>query len=320
MNNHKLSQRRAFTLIELLVVIAIIAILAAILFPVFGRARENARRSSCQSNLKQFGLAIMQYTQDYDEKYPKGLPSGNPNNSMSNHLGAGWGGQVYPYVKSKAIFTCPSFAGRKPGASADHLNLTYGYNTNIPAKFLYSGRKMGADATMSALTSPPSTVLVFEASGRAGRFVDVEMEYNAQFTRNGGEGSMAGNGMVQRLWNDDSFTANSSYGTGCMGRRIANCSFSNPASPTTGMTDQNHSNNGGYGGGYFEPGRHLEGSNFLLADGHVKWYNPSNVSTGYIATNPTDAQVVTTGDHRTNFAQGAQYAGPDAFAVTFSPR
>src|SRR3954469_18418003 len=62
-------KKSGFTLIELLVVIAIIAILAAILFPVFGRARENARRSSCQSNLKQMGLAMLQYTQDYDERY-----------------------------------------------------------------------------------------------------------------------------------------------------------------------------------------------------------------------------------------------------------
>src|SRR6476619_5175287 len=64
------AKKKAFTLIELLVVIAIIAILAAILFPVFGRARENARRSSCQSNLKQIGLGIAQYTQDNDEAYP----------------------------------------------------------------------------------------------------------------------------------------------------------------------------------------------------------------------------------------------------------
>src|SRR5205809_4233116 len=62
--------RRAFTLIELLVVIAIIAILAAILFPVFSRARENARRASCQSNLKQIGLGFLQYAQDYDERLP----------------------------------------------------------------------------------------------------------------------------------------------------------------------------------------------------------------------------------------------------------
>src|SRR6185436_12145569 len=64
--------RSGFSLIELLVVIAIIAILAAILFPVFGRARENARRSSCQSNLKQIGLGVAQYLQDYDERLPSG--------------------------------------------------------------------------------------------------------------------------------------------------------------------------------------------------------------------------------------------------------
>lgn len=67
----KNQKRKAFTLIELLVVIAIIAILAAILFPVFARARENARRSSCLSNLKQIGLGAMMYIQDYDERYPQ---------------------------------------------------------------------------------------------------------------------------------------------------------------------------------------------------------------------------------------------------------
>ncbi len=69
-SNKNQSRFSAFTLIELLVVIAIIAILAAILFPVFARARENARRSSCSSNLKQLGLALAQYTQDYDGSYP----------------------------------------------------------------------------------------------------------------------------------------------------------------------------------------------------------------------------------------------------------
>ena len=91
-------QRKAFTLIELLVVIAIIAILAAILFPVFGRARENARRSSCQSNLKQIGLGIMQYTQDFDERWPMGNAVSGPN----------WRQVMQPYIKSTQLFMCPS--------------------------------------------------------------------------------------------------------------------------------------------------------------------------------------------------------------------
>ncbi len=92
--------KSAFTLIELLVVIAIIAILAAILFPVFARARENARRSSCQSNLKQINLGFRQYTQDYDEKYPLAISQGGENSNWVNTL--------QPYLKSTQIFQCPS--------------------------------------------------------------------------------------------------------------------------------------------------------------------------------------------------------------------
>jgi len=93
-------RKSGFTLIELLVVIAIIAILAAILFPVFARAREKARQSSCQSNLKQAGLAILMYVQDYDERLMYGWHIYSCSST--------WEGMVMPYVANEQIFACPS--------------------------------------------------------------------------------------------------------------------------------------------------------------------------------------------------------------------
>jgi prepilin-type N-terminal cleavage/methylation domain-containing protein len=110
-------RQRGFTLIELLVVIAIIAILAAILFPVFARARENARRSSCLSNTKQIGIGIMQYTQDYDERLPIGGFGG------SSDVGDRWREHVQPYIKSTQVFFCPS--------SPESGREAYGINTNL---------------------------------------------------------------------------------------------------------------------------------------------------------------------------------------------
>jgi len=97
----RMERRRAFTLIELLVVIAIIAILAAILFPVFAKAREKARQSSCSSNVKQIIIAVMQYTQDYDERLPMGA-YGN------GGAGDRWYKSVEPYIKNTQVLLCPS--------------------------------------------------------------------------------------------------------------------------------------------------------------------------------------------------------------------
>jgi prepilin-type N-terminal cleavage/methylation domain-containing protein/prepilin-type processing-associated H-X9-DG protein len=98
--------RRAFTLIELLVVIAIIAILAAILFPVFAQAREKARQTSCLSNLKQIGLGLMMYAQDYDETYPINIYLGaNPDTSPCVHISQV---AISAYIKNRDIYRCPS--------------------------------------------------------------------------------------------------------------------------------------------------------------------------------------------------------------------
>jgi prepilin-type N-terminal cleavage/methylation domain-containing protein/prepilin-type processing-associated H-X9-DG protein len=139
--------RRGFTLIELLVVIAIIAILAAILFPVFARAREKARQTSCLSNQKQLALSVLMYAQDYDDMLPFGQTDGTPVTYVLASISAGTS-VLTPYVKNAQIARCPSEPTYACG---------YGWNyPHMPYRTTYPG-----DALSLAKVSYPAEVMMF---------------------------------------------------------------------------------------------------------------------------------------------------------------
>lgn len=146
---------RGFTLIELLVVIAIIAILAAILFPVFAQAREKARQTTCQSNLNQIGKALMMYQQDYDEKmcaaeryYPGGV----------------WHHTTQPYTKNQGVYRCPSFSPQ--AAAAGDFPVTYGMNYRLtqyhPGVLDDAQSLWYSSISVSMLRSPANTIWVVD--------------------------------------------------------------------------------------------------------------------------------------------------------------
>jgi len=151
------SQRKqnlqAFTLIELLVVIAIIGILAAILFPVFARARENARRASCLSNMKQLALGFLQYTQDYDESYPI-YSSGS-----TARLPYGWADMIQPYVKSVQILHCPSSTSPTSDDPISRTYTSYAYNLSFGFDNVTAAPR---GLKLAALTQSSLTVLLVD--------------------------------------------------------------------------------------------------------------------------------------------------------------
>ncbi len=163
-NTQKEPQRRVsgFTLIELLVVIAIIAILAAILFPVFARARENARRSSCQSNLKQIALGVVQYRQDYDERFPSAVT-----NNVTGSLG--WANSIQPYLKSTQIYQCPSESNsqsnlNQPTAAGEGFT-DYYYNGMLSWDGDYTTPDFSNGINEAALISSTLTVMLGDGNG-----------------------------------------------------------------------------------------------------------------------------------------------------------
>jgi prepilin-type N-terminal cleavage/methylation domain-containing protein/prepilin-type processing-associated H-X9-DG protein len=186
MSNYPKNRIKGFTLIELLVVIAIIAILAAILFPVFSRARENARRSSCQSNLKQLSLAVLQYAQDNDDRL-----SGATGTGCSTQLNL-WHSAYMPYIKSSQTLFCPSvksYTGNDPThINASHYGLAaiwspanYTTPTNVAVISRLWGEsgscpptnRFGGNAPLlDSIPEPTRTCLIAETAERdpSGRF------------------------------------------------------------------------------------------------------------------------------------------------------
>jgi prepilin-type N-terminal cleavage/methylation domain-containing protein/prepilin-type processing-associated H-X9-DG protein len=154
-------RKAGFTLIELLVVIAIISILAAILFPVFARARENARRASCSSNLKQIGIGLMMYTQDYDERLPR-------NDNAIGGIGTPVD-TLQPYIKSYQVWICPSDSSPYVLASGSDRKTSYAMNQiyfTVASQALFEANTPGISvASLASIDDPSGTIAFGDSSG-----------------------------------------------------------------------------------------------------------------------------------------------------------
>jgi len=266
-------KRSGFTLIELLVVIAIIAILAAILFPVFAKVREKARQTACLSNEKQIGLAILQYSQDYDEKMPSGAP-GDVDAAIASGRGAGsgWAGGVSPYIKSIGVFHCPDDPTVASGTTSGFTwyAVSYGFNLYL------------ATLSQAGVNFPSSTVMCSEVQGAG-----VYLEYPD-------EGISEVPGAFLALSPATTGYSVNGCGVGCGGTDISPgydiiSGATKAASGATVITGFANSNAENSTGG--TEARHAVGavpyagqSNYLMQDGHAKFIHFGNVSSGWVGT------------------------------------
>ena len=248
-------KRNGFTLIELLVVIAIIAILAAILFPVFAQAREKARQTSCLSNLKQIALGKLMYTQDYDESLPLGAYFPNPAQPVTM-----WYDIVEPYVKVGAagmmspvagpagrritgFYVCPTFSNVQiPMAIGDPSPRVY------PAGQLDPAMSYVANSNLMPMNHPSMPTLYF--AGKPTTLAGIDAPAQIVLTAHG-------RGVVPAVGGDD-------WNSGCVNRETDYPNF-----PNASIGDSSAYCAARY--------RHSGGSVYGLADGHAKWFkSPSD--------------------------------------------
>ncbi|RYX83433.1 DUF1559 domain-containing protein [bacterium] len=276
-------QRSAFTLIELLVVIAIIAILAAILFPVFARARENARKTSCLSNIKQMSLGVMQYVQDYDEKYP--MAYNYPNNAGSSGGYSHWSGMIQPYTKSEQMFVCPSDAG---GGLAPTNFINNNDGQGVPAgqtpqaairdnqvhrlsytanELIMPRKRMTADplnvVALAAVDNASTTIMITELTSLASCINDASTASGVAFKSHRPTNGIknVGGGVY------DGEAAATATAAAFEALSPAEAISAQTACQTGGAAGQHHI-------AYMAKAsdRHLDGGNYAFADGHAKWY------------------------------------------------
>ena len=300
MGSKKTRKKKGFTLIELLVVIAIIAILAAILFPVFARARENARRSSCASNLKQIALGFQQYNSDHDSRFPHAWDLIDPTvagttgwqaNMVVPATTAGldepvvWPAKILPYLKSKQIFSCPS---RPRAIRTARVNIAY-------ANSIAAGQPQAGYPQMY-LGYPDGPVLGNKAWGGNYYYPGASQSAYGYNTIYIGGGQYWSGRQICHHVQIPSAANNFNNGIGALETQIAK-----PAE-TMLLIDNNYQNAGAAGApAFFDPmvvvdaggevwdtaaggadaydsvePRHLDGVNVAFVDGHVKWMRKEN--------------------------------------------
>jgi len=288
--NSNQTARKGFTLIELLVVIAIIAILAAILFPVFAKAREKARTTSCASNMDQIGLGLIQYVQDYDEHLPTGIGNGFA-------TGTGWASQIYTYVKGTGVYICPDDPTSAP---APLTVVSYGMNSDL--SITTSATSIGS-ITLAQELSPAVTVQFFEVSGMGnGTPLSSINNDSACLSGNGfggSTGSKSAVGAPGELQDGAGLEAGLNYTASDSRSTAIVAPFEYETGYLSGATSGNlrpgqTSEIGVMGGITATTGLHTDGSNMQFCDGHVKWVRGTNISAGF--NNPSNTAPATSSD------------------------